>query len=247
MSDTKDSNRIIKGLWIGNQLNPLALTCIKSFIYNGHEFHLYVYETIEVPEGVVVKDANTIIPKNKVFKDKYGSYCTFSDWFRYELLYRSGGWWTDMDVVCIKYFNTYEDYVFATELFDIETCVIAASVIKVPLKSKLMQDCLAQIYKKKDLFSVNWFEIGANLLSEQIKKNVLEQYVVDPNVFTPIPLSTSQILFQNAYIKLSTLTYAVHFYNNKLRTSGFDLYRHFHSHSLYERLKKKYKVIIPNK
>ncbi|MCH5716246.1 glycosyltransferase [Niabella hibiscisoli] len=234
------SNRIIQSLWVGGPLNPLALLCINSYLFHGHEFHLYVYEKIEVPKGIILRDATNILPQHQIFKDKYGSYAAFSDWFRYELLYKYGGWWTDMDVVCLKHFNTEEDYAFATELFGIDNCVVATSNIKVPPKSKLMEDCLDAIQKIEDLPSINWFEIGAHLLSEKICKNSLEDYIRDPNVFTPISLSTSEILFQNSYIKFSNLTYSVHFYNNKLRTAGFDLYKKFHHNSLYERLKKKY-------
>ncbi|MCF3110627.1 hypothetical protein LL912_17710 [Niabella sp. CC-SYL272] len=240
----ENANKIIRGLWIGSRLNPLALLCINSFLFHGHEFHLYTYEKMEVPKGTVLKDANKIIKKERIFKDKYNSYATFSDWFRYELLYKYGGWWTDMDVVCMKYFDAEEDYVFATELCGIDQCVIAISNIKVPPRCKLMSDCLSIIYKTEDLSTVNWFAIGADILTIKIKENGLEDFILDPNVFIPVSVSSSEILFQNAYVRFSHMTYAVHFYNNKLREAGFDLYRKFHPHSLFERLKKKYKVRI---
>ena len=34
-------NKVIKSLWIGDQLSRLEQLCIKSFLYHGHEFHLY--------------------------------------------------------------------------------------------------------------------------------------------------------------------------------------------------------------
>ena len=240
----ENKNQVIQGLWIGDCLNPLAILCIESFIFHGHEFHLYTYEQMDVPKGTILKNADTILKKEKIFRDKYGSYAIFSDWFRYELLYKNGGWWTDMDVVCLKFFDAKADYVFATEIFGITNYAIAISNIKVPRKSKLMKDCLDVIYRTKELPSTDWFTTGASLISSKIDENELEEYIVDPNVFIPISLSTSEILFQNAYIRLSNMSYAVHFYNNKLRTLGFDLYKEFHPHSLYERLKKKYNVII---
>ncbi|WP_257668521.1 glycosyltransferase [Parapedobacter tibetensis] len=234
------SNKIIQGLWIGEKLTPLCLLCMKSYLFHGHEFHLYAYNQFDLPEGAILKDANEILSKEKIFKDKYGSYAIFSDWFRFELLYKYGGWWSDMDSICLKPFDSDDDYVFATELSGINNCVIQIGNIKVPVGSKVIKDCLEIIYKKGPLAVTNWFEIGAQLLSIKISENKLEEYVCDPNVFTPISVSTSEILFQNAYIEFSDLTYAVHFYNNKLRSAGVDLEEKFHPHSLYERLKAKY-------
>jgi len=95
----------IQSLWLGERLSPLERLCAYSFMRHGHEFHLYAYnELVGVPEGVVMKDANEIIPQKKVFVCRRGSFAVFSDWFRWALLYRRGGWWVDMDVVCLKPF-----------------------------------------------------------------------------------------------------------------------------------------------
>ena len=51
--------------------------------------------------GVILKDAASIIPRNLIFTTR-GSLSIFSDWFRNELLFARGGYWVDLDVVCLK-------------------------------------------------------------------------------------------------------------------------------------------------
>ncbi len=60
-------SNIIQSLWIGKELSKIEQLCIASFIYHGCVFHLYTYEKVaNVPAGVVLMDANEIIPK-KIF------------------------------------------------------------------------------------------------------------------------------------------------------------------------------------
>jgi len=52
-----------------------------------------------------VIDGNQIIPEHEAFTYKNGpgsgSYSAFSNLFRYKLLAQKGGWWIDMDMVCL--------------------------------------------------------------------------------------------------------------------------------------------------
>ena len=57
---------VIQSLWIGTKLSNLEKLSIKSFIDNGHTYHLYTYAEVKnIPEGVIVKDGNEILPKNR--------------------------------------------------------------------------------------------------------------------------------------------------------------------------------------
>ena len=50
------SSNIIQSLWIGNNLSDMEQLCIQSFLDNGHEYHLYVYEPIQnIPHGSLLK------------------------------------------------------------------------------------------------------------------------------------------------------------------------------------------------
>lgn len=108
---------IIQSLWIGKSLSVMEKLCIESFLQNGHPFHLYVYDEIkDVPKGAILKDANTIIPANKIFKySDYASYAGFANQFRYKLLFEKGNYWVDTDIVCLKPFPSNLEYVFAEQ------------------------------------------------------------------------------------------------------------------------------------
>src|SRR4051812_10885773 len=95
----RDKLPVINGLWIG-QLSPLEQLCIRSFIVQGHPYHLYTYDALDnVPAGVTLQDAGQILPKSLIFRNQLGkgkgSVAAFSDLFRYKLLLERGGWWVD--------------------------------------------------------------------------------------------------------------------------------------------------------
>ncbi len=61
-------NKIVQGLWIGNKLSLLEQLSLKSFMANGHEYHLYIYDDVEnIPEGTIWFLAKEIFMS---FKDK---------------------------------------------------------------------------------------------------------------------------------------------------------------------------------
>ena len=107
----------IQSLWIGGELSPMEQLSIASFLAHGHEYHLYSYgEVGRLPKGAVLKNAEEILPKTAIFQYRqHPSYAGFSNFFRYRLLLRKGGWWVDTDVVCLKPFAFDAPYVFAAE------------------------------------------------------------------------------------------------------------------------------------
>jgi len=61
----------IQSLWIGERLSKIELLSIQSFLAHGHEYHLYVYADVgDVPSGVILKDAATVIPGDCIFTIK---------------------------------------------------------------------------------------------------------------------------------------------------------------------------------
>jgi len=105
----------IQSLWIGSSLSKIEILSIRSFLANGHDYHLYVYSNVDgIPDGVTVKDANSLIPEEFVFRTR-GSLSIFSDWFRQELLFTCGGYWADLDMVCLRPLRFEEPIVFAKQ------------------------------------------------------------------------------------------------------------------------------------
>jgi hypothetical protein len=68
---------------------------------------LYSYESFSVPTGVRLEDANKIVPKKEIFYFENNTTQTrdiapFADYFRLKLLYQAGGWYCDVDTVCLS-------------------------------------------------------------------------------------------------------------------------------------------------
>jgi len=140
----------VNGLWIRGKLSALEMLCIYSFLDHGYHFVLWVYDPpslYKLPAGAEVKDARQILPEENVFSYKHsnqfghgkGSYAGFSDVFRYKLLYEEGGWWTDMDVSCLKRFDFPGQYVFRVSKEDQKDVV--GNIMHVPARSELMKIC----------------------------------------------------------------------------------------------------------
>lgn len=107
----------IQSLWIGRPFKRIELLCMKSFIDHGHPFHLYLYEPMDnVPEGVTVKDANEILPKETIYYSRSkGKISNFANYFRWRMLELKGGYYADMDIVCLKPFDLDDELVFCWE------------------------------------------------------------------------------------------------------------------------------------
>src|SRR5690606_22413221 len=104
---------LINMFWFGDRLPALHWMCIASLVQQGHPVDLYCYEPLsDVPTGVRLKDANEVVSRACHFRSTSGSYALFGDQFRYELLHRIGGWWSDCDVFCLRPFDFDAEYVF---------------------------------------------------------------------------------------------------------------------------------------
>jgi glycosyltransferase involved in cell wall biosynthesis len=174
-------NRIVHGLWIGPTLSKMELLTIHSFVRHGHEFHLWVYDKIQtpLPKGVILQDANKIIPRNRIFRKAdtdsetgvgKGSCSPFSDLFRYKLLYEKGGYWVDMDVTCLRPFNFKEPYVFRPHRVG-----VVGNIMKCPPHSRLMKILYQKVARRLDDHS-EWLMTN-RLLSETIKQVRLTRYI----------------------------------------------------------------------
>ncbi|MFT6210340.1 MAG: hypothetical protein ACJAYA_001076 [Bacteroidia bacterium] len=178
-----EENRVINSLWIGTELSILEQLTLRSFVYHGHKFCLWIYDdlTTEIPEGICIMDANEIIPKTEIFSYKNsnqfghgkGSVAGFSDIFRYKLLYEKGGWWVDMDVTCLKPFNKTRPYYFRAH-HELE---MVGNVMKCPRHSPLMLKCYVLANSQVTEQNQDW-HLPIQILNNQIQLLNLSQYIV---------------------------------------------------------------------
>lgn len=180
---------IVNGLWIGDQLSPLELLCIKSFLDHGHSFHLWAYHPLDLPAwtGLEMKDANKILPEKSIFRYRRGnefghgkgSLAGFSDIFRYKLLWEKGGWWTDMDITCLKPLDLGSDYIFRPH----DVLAVVGNLMKCPARSPLMEYCYKKAIQEVNADNTDWLK-PIRILNEGIEKHELQAFIF-PEISNP--------------------------------------------------------------
>ena len=270
---TNDNNRIVQGLWSHGRLSALQQLCIRSFAANGHEFHLYAYEELpNVPQvdGVKVMPGESVLPAAKMFLDKRGRHALFADQFRWELLRQRGGWWADMDMVCLRPLDFAADVVFAPES---PYTKAAPSFMKFP-KGHFFAEAMAGacanvnrrvpwdtrgIKRRKTLRRLlfwrdarkyaGWGEAGGPAgMSRAVDYFDMNDCAEPFYVFYAIPYSMTDCLFNEVFSQLGALTpllsksYAVHFWNQHIRKLGIDTDGEFPHDSPFEIFKRRYAV-----
>ena len=235
----------IQSLWIGDTLSNVEKLCINSYIKNGHEFDLYTYNKIgNIPENCNVKDAREILPEEQVFAYNVGlgkgSYSAFSNYFRYKLLEAKGGWWTDTDVVCLKYIDIKDDYVFASEATISGETHITSGVIKTPPQSEFSNFCY-NFCLQQNKNTLEWGVVGPRLVGKGVDHLNLQDKVKHWKFFNPIGFEQVGMFFDEAFgsIDLSE-SYTVHLWNEMWRRYNFDKNKTYDENCLFEKLKAKY-------
>lgn len=189
-------------LWIGSELPQIEWLCISSMVAHGHHVTLYAYDHLHAPQGVVVADASTIIPRNQVFTyKKTGSYATFADWFRLRMIAETGKIWLDADAALLQAFNPNEIYYFVGANHKSFGRSVNNYVLMAPKDSAFIKDALsyfehpenflrhmawhrsARLFLKRmltgkwNLGEFRWGVFGMGFLTELVHKHGIEQYI----------------------------------------------------------------------
>jgi mannosyltransferase OCH1-like enzyme len=237
----QEMNKVIQGLWIGPELSLMERLSIASFLQNGHEYHLYVYNELKnIPAGTVIKDANEILSSSRIFQYKHQkTYAGFANFFRYKLLLERGGWWADTDVICLKPFDFSEEHVFATEMCrGLE--VVTSGIIKAPIGGEAMGYAW-EVCQTKNPESLVWGETGPKLMGEAVREFSLEKYIMPHHVFCPLGyLDWHRVLEPETEVTLDATSYAIHLWNQCWRDANQDKSAHYPDNCLYEQLKRRY-------
>ena len=249
-------NKIIQSLWIGTELSNLERLSIKSFIDNGHTYHLYVYNKVKnVPQGAIIMDASEIINKREIFTYKNGSYAAFSNLFRFTMLYKKGGYWVDTDIICIKPFDIKTDIVIATEPNKAYTGnIITSFFIKLPKRSNIaLQGIKIQKYHKKKILdgTILWGS-GNKTVQILVKKYNLGKYIKKWDIFCSCAYQHMRSIVSPNYkpnnkiiTKLQDAPnnmICIHLWNEMWKINNINKNDIFDPESLYEILKKKHNI-----
>lgn len=171
-------------LFVGVSLSFEQVLSLSSYIDKNGEINLYAYnELTNLPKGVVLHDANLIIPRSYI---QYNNIENFESWFAYSVLYKDGGWWVSLDTVCLNKLNIDSDYVFTTES-DLETnrISISFSIIKIMQGAPILKECL-NLIGKQGIKGGEKGEYSRNLLVKMIKKYNLKEHIIGQKYFNPL-------------------------------------------------------------
>jgi Alpha 1,4-glycosyltransferase conserved region len=229
----------IQSLWIGRRLSVMEQLSIASFLTNGHEYHLYVYEEIEnAPKGTVLKVADAILSESMIFQYRsHPSYAGFSNFFRYNLLLNKSGWWAGTEVVCFKPFAFEEPYVLASERVRGRE-VPTTAVVKTPPGSEIMAFNWGARRSCPDPSEVVWGEHGPQLMERAIAKFCIRALIKDVRVFCPLAYDEwEEVLSSEGVRPLEENTYSIHLWNEMWRRGGRNKDDSYATNSLHERLK----------
>ncbi|MDP2809198.1 MAG: glycosyltransferase [Rhodocyclaceae bacterium] len=242
-------NAPVQMLWVGGPLSALERLSLTSWLANGHEVHLYTYgKPANSPKGLRICDAAEILPTQPGTQNSASGLepIRFSDMFSYALLHTHGGIWADIDVVCLRPldFAAGMEYFFASEMLpaqagDGDKLRIRTSgcVMKAPVGSPLMKDCLDQA--RTAAATGAGATTGPLLLHGAVEKYNMTAALLNPNLFCPVPFWNMTALISGMAV-LPPESYGVHLWNESWRRSLFDRNADYDPLSLYERLKTHY-------
>jgi len=246
------SESTIHAFWGGRPLGELEWLAMRSFLFHKHRFVLWTYDrTLTVPDGVEIADAGTLV-EPEVFA-KWNTLVThphkmqtFANWLRYLLIFSHGGWWVDMDIVCLKPLSFDQEYVFTSvsdiplrqELYPIRNALgsygnICNGFFKAPKASPFLAEIIHEIEPRAmvaappDVYGM-W---GSVLFSRMIVKWDLLRFWKPSLIGSSFSKASAQ--FTDPLLEIPTDAWVLHFYNYLGRSST-------HPESLYARIRDRF-------
>jgi hypothetical protein len=212
-------------LWVGSQLPLLQKVCLASFAYYGHEIYLYVYDdTIEVPDGVIKRNASEIIDESEIFLVE-NTYAGFSDLFRYRMIKKTGLTWVDADTICLSPEWNFKDGIFASLESGDHGSFVVGGVLGLPQDSEII-DYLIDESTKYDKTKMIWSEIGPVLVDRAFKKFNLMSYVYPQETFCGIKIHESEYMWRpdklDYILGLEGISKSISVYNQMATRNGYD-------------------------
>jgi hypothetical protein len=186
---------LAQSLWVGPRLRWVERLSISSYLRNGWRYQLYVYDVPDnVPDGCEILDAEAILPRSALFRESgasgvhSGSLGAFSDLFRYALLLKRGGMWTDTDVINRRRFEPDGQFFVSTELNDAGIYGPNGALMAAPAGSPFLREALDRARTVIADGSLTFARIGPELIAELIGEGRSEDIRLLPrNFMNPIP------------------------------------------------------------
>jgi hypothetical protein len=232
---TSGGKPLAQSLWIGPRLRWIEQLSMKSFLLNGWRYKLFAYDAPEdVPDGVELCDASSILPRSMIFREgdgsgaHKGSLGAFSDLFRYALLSKLGGLWTDTDVINLRSFETAGERLIASEWTDAGLVGPNGAMMAAPANDQLQRTALERSLELIEAGDMHFARIGPELLAELIGQQGVQGYrILPPHFMNPVGwMETGRLLEsfkKTRSIDVLQSAHNLHVYTETWRLIGLDL------------------------
>lgn len=228
-----------QSFWHGPPLTPLEQLSLRSFVDLGHQVVLYAYDPpVGVPPGVVVEPADSIVPRSASFVlpgyDSQGGFIAFSNRFRFELLFQRGGWWVDLDVVCLRSDMPAPETFFALEQRGERPCEAGSAVLRFPPGHEMMRRCSEETRRLADAVrrrprgaeQSDFGLLGANVVERVAAELGLCDEAAEPGICYPLHWSEVRKLLSletAAEIRERVdASWMIHLWSSNLRAASGD-------------------------
>ena len=219
---------VVNGYWHKGELDSLSKFCINTWIKNGFEFHLWTYDLSLKSDSITIKNANTIVDESEYFTYDGGhtvnTPVAFSNLFRAELLYKLGGLYVDLDLLCIKPYSFNDRFVFCEQAHNAYDWLESKYKLKLSIGTSIIysRDKNERLFKRwayrirrLSNGTIRHGDLGPDLFTSLVIKEKLLSYILDKNFFNPIDFFNHNELFKS---KLDT--YGVHLFASQFKTNN---------------------------
>lgn len=229
--------------WHG-EMTRYERASMHSLVLSGFDVWFWSLVDYDLPGEIKKMNASTVVPRELVlaythehWNEDWGqatdstSITFYSDILRYRLLELYGGWWFDLDTICLRKAEDFEALASTRDICigwqDVSIGLCNNAILSIPNSSVAMEinRRVSNLIESKKTFF--WGEIGPALLSEYLAEaNLLDQLLprvtfypnsIEPNVQNMWQdgqdISTSERLDLDAELQDA---YVLHWYNNNL-------------------------------
>lgn len=175
--------------WHGPTPSLYERLCLMSFAKHGFEVCVWTYQPFDLPEGVHLADASSILPAKELKLYSQGgkphSIASFANFFRYKLLSENEGWWFDTDLICLKPCQRFED-LGDSVLGRQDSQTINNAVLKIDKQFAATLYRTAQQLAKRKANSFEWGEVGPTLLTRAARDHSYQHFASPESIFFPL-------------------------------------------------------------
>lgn len=260
--------------WIGKSVSNVELLAFSACWKNGHRPVVWSFDAVEnLPSFVTVRNAAEIMEASYFRHLREGlklSFAVTADVFRYEMLHRTGGYYSDTDVVITRNVDAihFENYFCSTYEYEWGECanncfmkLKAGSDVTAYLRNECAKR-LSEI-EANGMESVHYCYLGPFLVQQcarEMNVTVLPWDYLNPISWRWVPdliafrqpnakfLLKTRIRrtfkrFEHRGYGITKNTFGVHLCNDIWKQSGLGKNEKYHPLSVYERLRKKYSAV----